>query len=450
MNVTDIEKYNAELFWHPMSQPADMQANKPIVINKGEGVEIEDIHGHRTVDGVGGLWCVNLGYSNQAVKEAMNKQLDTLPYYNCFRGTSNDKAIELSVLLNDSFKAEGMARAFYTSGGSDSVEVALRIARQYHKLSGNPERTKFISLRSGYHGTHFGGSSVNGIPRFQRQYLPVLQGCFHIPSPWTYRNPWDEEDPETLVRLCLQSLEAEIKFQGADTIAAFIMEPVLGSGGVIVPPASFMPGIREICDKHGILLIADEVITGFGRTGSWSGSQHWGVKPDLMTLAKGISNGYIPFGAVMLNDRIAEPFEKEINPAAALSTGYTYSGHPMGAAAAIAAISESKRLQLPENAAARGKEMLDGFKALKQKHEIVGDVRGVGLMQCLELVSDRESKAPLASAAMQGIFKAIYEAGAMVRVSGNMLIISPPLIINTEHVNKIVDCVDAGLASANQ
>jgi putrescine---pyruvate transaminase len=447
MTRNELHRYNAELFWHPMAGPADMKAHKPIVIHRASGVEVEDIDGHKTVDGVGGLWCVNLGYSNDAVKEAINRQLQDLPYYNCFRGTSNSKAIELSLLLTGFFEAEGMARAFYTSGGSESVETALRLARQFHKLAGAPEKTKFISLRSGYHGTNFGGGSVTGMARFHRAYGPMLPGCFHIPSPWTYRNPWNESDPEQLAALCAGALEAEIRFQDSDTVAAFIVEPVIGSGGVIPPHESFMPKVREICDRYGVLLIADEVITGFGRTGAWCGSRLWGVKPDVMTLAKGITSGYVPFGAVMLSEEIAKVFEGESGPIAAVSTGYTYSGHPVGAAAAIAAITEAKRLQVAENARIRGEEMLAAFEALRDKYDIVGDVRGKGLMLAIELVSDRGARTPLDRNDVQKIFAATYRAGAMVRVSGNMLIVSPPLIVTAEHVQRIVDCIDAGLAS---
>lgn len=447
MTPSELHQYNAELFWHPMASPADMKAHKPIVIHRAGGVEVEDIDGHRTVDGVGGLWCVNLGYSNDTVKEAINRQLQDLPFFNCFRGTSNSKAIELSLLLTDFFEPEGMARAFYTSGGSDSVETALRLTRQFHKIAGAPEKTKFISLRSGYHGTNFGGGSVNGITRFHRAYGPMLPGCYHIPCPWTYRNPWNESDPEKLSALCANALEAEIRFQDPATVAAFVMEPVVGSGGVIPPHESFMPKVRDICDRHGVLLIADEVITGFGRTGAWCGSRLWGVKPDMMTLAKGITNGFVPFGAVLLSERIAETFEAENGPIAALSTGYTYSGHPVGAAAAIASITEAKRLQVAENARVRGEEMLARFQALQGKYDVVGDVRGKGLMLAIELVSDRDTKAPLGKSDVQEIFAATYRAGAMVRVSGNTIIVSPPLIITAEHVERIVNCIGVGLAS---
>ncbi|MCK5746854.1 MAG: aminotransferase class III-fold pyridoxal phosphate-dependent enzyme, partial [Oricola sp.] len=278
-----LKENNARHMWHPMAHPADSLANPPKIIVGGEGVRITDVDGKQTLDAVGGLWNVNLGFSCKPVKEAIAAQLEALPYYSTFRGTSNDAAIELSYMLREFFAPDGLTRAFFTSGGSDSVETALRLARQYHKVRGEPGRVKYLSLKKGYHGTHFGGASVNGNANFRTQYEPLLPGCYHIPAPYTYRNPFNETDPAKLARLCASALEDEIAFQGASTIAALIMEPVLGAGGVIPPHESFMPMVRKICDKHGILLIADEVITAFGRTGAWSGSRLWGVQPDMMS-----------------------------------------------------------------------------------------------------------------------------------------------------------------------
>lgn len=259
-----------------MAHPADSLANPPTILTGAQGVRITDVDGYEVVDGVGGLWNVNPGFSCDPIKQAIAAQLDALPYYSIFRGTTNDQVIQLAEELRDFFEPDGLSRAFYTSGGSDSVETALRLARQYHKIRGEAGRVKFLSLKKGYHGTHFGGASVNGNANFRTAYEPLLAGCHHIPAPYTYRNPFNETDPERLAQLCLSALEDEIAFQGANTIAAFIMEPILGAGGVIPPHEAFMPGVREICSRHGILLIADEGITAFGRTGSWSGSRHWG------------------------------------------------------------------------------------------------------------------------------------------------------------------------------
>ena len=442
-----LKENNARHFWHPMTSPADSQNNPPRIIVGAAGVSVTDIDGHSAIDGVGGLWNVNLGYSCEPVKKAISEQLETLPYYSTFRGTSNDAVIELSYELANFFEPDGLTRAFFTSGGSDSVETALRLARQYHKLRGEAGRVKFLSLKKGYHGTHIGGASVNGNANFRNSYEPLLPGCYHIPAPYTYRNPFNEIDPEKLAQLCAAALEDEIAFQGANTVAALIMEPILGAGGVIPPHKSFMPMVREICDRHGILLISDEVITAYGRTGAWSGARYWGVKPDFMCTAKAITNGYFPFGVVMMGEKVVDVFEG--NPSAAIGHGYTYSGHPVGAAAALACLEETKRLNVIENAAARGTQMYQGFLGLMDKHEIVGDVRGGhGLMNAIELVSDRANKTPIDKASSETVQNVAYENGAMIRVSGNNLILSPPLVLTAGDVDTIVSAIDAGLTAA--
>jgi len=445
-----LKEHNARSLWHPMAHPADSLKNPPTIVTAGSGVRITDVDGHEVVDGVGGLWNVNLGFSCQPVKDAITAQLDTLPYYSIFRGTTNDAVIQLSEELRDFFAPDGLSRAFYTSGGGDSVETALRLARQYHKIRGEAGRIKYLSLKKGYHGTHFGAASVNGNQNFRAPYEPLLPGCFHIPAPYTYRNPFNESDPAKLAQLCLAALEDEIAFQGANTIAAFIMEPVLGAGGVIPPHESFMPGVREICSKHGILLIADEVITAFGRTGSWTGSRHWGVQPDMMTTAKAITNGYFPFGAVMIAEHVAQVFERDETGKASIGHGYTYSGHPVGAAAALACLAETKRLDVAQNAAARGSQIHQGLLALQAKYDIVGDVRGGhGLMSALELVSDRAKKTPIAKPAINTVQEVAYEAGAMVRVSGPNIILSPALVISEADIDVILAALDKGLAAAS-
>ncbi len=444
-----LREINGRHSWQPMSHPAETQENPPLAIVSAEGNRIRDLDGREVLDAVGGLWNVNLGYSCEPVKQAIADQLAKLPYYSFFRGTTNDKVIELSFVLKDFFAAEGMERAFFTSGGSDSVESALRLARQYHRVRGEAGRYKFISLRGSYHGTHFGASSVNGGVRFRQSYEPLLPGCYHIPGPNCYRNPFGEDNPKKLAKLCAAALEAEIEFQGPSTVAAFIMEPVLGAGGVFPPHESFMPLVREICTRHGVLLISDEVITGFGRTGAWSGARLWNVQPDIMTIAKAITNGYFPFGAVLFSGRLAEVFENDDTGKGFLGHGYTYSGHPVGAAAALACLDETLRLNVKDNAAQRGAQLFRAFQGLKDRHEVVGDVRGgQGLMLALELVSDRNAKTPVDSSVADRVRLAVLEAGVMVRASGNNIMLSPPLVLSEGEADEIIQAVYAGLAAA--
>jgi putrescine---pyruvate transaminase len=443
-----VSEHNAKSIWHPMAHPAEMRSTPPKVIVKGEGVEITDIDGRTVLDAVGGLWNVNLGYSCEPVKRAIADQLAVLPYYSGFRGTSNAPGIELAYELCRFFEPEGMVRVFFNSGGSDAVETALRLSRQYWKVRGQLDRTKFIALKRGYHGTHFGGASVNGNANFRRNYEPLLPGCFHIPAPFPYHNPFGETDPARLAQLCAAALEDEIVFQGPDTVAAFIMEPVLGAGGVIVPHQSFMHLARRICDSYGVLLIADEVITAFGRTGAWCGSKLWGVKPDLMCVAKALTNGYFPLGATLLGEKIASALESNKDSFGHIGHGYTYSCHPVGCAAGLATLLETKRLSICENAAARGGELATALERLHARHALVGDVRGKGLMAALELVSDRTKKTPASKEVVNKVAEAAYQAGVMIRVSGSNIILSPPLVISSADVTRIAEALDAGLAAA--
>jgi adenosylmethionine-8-amino-7-oxononanoate aminotransferase len=432
-------------FWHPMLHPNEMARRAPIRIVRGDGCYVYDDAGQRLVDGVAGLWNVNVGHNRAEVKAAIGAQLDELEYFQLFDGVSHPRAEELSALLMELLAPEGMRRVIYSSGGSDAVETALKLARQYWRLEGQADRTKFIALKQGYHGTHFGGASVNGNTAFRRNYEPLLPGCFHVETPWLYRNPFTQ-DPEELAAICAQLLEREIQFQSPDTVAAFIAEPVQGAGGVIVPPASYWPLIRKVCDKYGVLLIADEIVTGFGRTGSMFGSRAWGVKPDIMCLAKGISSGYIPLGATVFNERVEESFKKNRDFTGAIMHGYTYSGHPVACAAALASLHIVRDENLPGNAAAIGTYLLNELKPFERRYASVGEVRGKGLMIALDLVKDRATREPIdpESGYANEVAAATRAAGALVRPVGTKIILSPPLVFERAHADALVAALDEG------
>ncbi len=439
-----LRRDNARYLWHPMAHPGAMKKNAPDIVHRGEGCWIWDVDGHRMLDGVGGLWSSNLGHSNRRVRDAVVAQLDELPFYNVFRGTTHVRAIELSSRLVRLMAPENVAAVLFSNGGSDAVEGALKIARQYWKLRGQADRTKFISLRQGYHGVHFGGMSVNGNSNFRRPYEPLLPGCFHVDTPWLYHNPYTQ-DPDELARICAELLEREIVFQGPDTVAAFIAEPVQGAGGVIVPPASYWPRIREVCDRHGVLLIADEVVTGFGRTGEMFGTRLWGVNADLWCLAKGISSGYVPLGATAIGQRVAEVFDADVSGAASVSHGYTYSAHPVAAAAALATLDLLEELDVPGHAGRVGAHLQQRLADFTERFDCVGDVRGIGLMAGIEMVSDKAARTPMprSSDLPQRVAREAYRRGLMVRISGPNLILSPPLVISREEVDFLVDTLIA-------
>ncbi|MGM9426352.1 aminotransferase class III-fold pyridoxal phosphate-dependent enzyme [Hydrogenophaga sp. MI9] len=447
-SIEQLKQDNAEFQWHPMAHPAAMKKAKPDIVARGEGCWIWDVDGHKMLDGVGGLWASNLGHSAKPVRDAIVAQLDELPFYNTFRGTSHPRAIELSARLVKMMEPDGVASVMFSSGGSDAVETALKLARQYHKLRGEKDRFKFISLRQGYHGVHFGGMSVNGNTNFRRAYEPLLPGCFHIDTPWLYRNPYTS-DPLELGEICAELLEREIVFQGPDTVAAFIAEPVQGAGGVIVPPANYWPLVRKICDKHGVLLIADEVVTGFGRTGHLFGTRLWGVQADLWCLAKGISSGYVPLGATAISSKVAQVFNDDKTGQAAVGHGYTYSAHPVAAAAALATLDQIAMLDVPGNAGRVGAVMQERLRKLEQSCSFVGNVRGVGLMLGIEMVDDKALRTPMprSSDIPARVAKEAYQRGLMVRISGPNLILSPPLVISLEEVNHLCDVLEASFAA---
>lgn len=449
MTPDTIKQNNAKNIIHPMGHIGAIEASNPTIISSGSGVRITDIDGNNMVDGVGGLWNVNLGYDRPEIRDAIKAQVDKLPYYSIFNGTANEPSIELSTRLVEMTQPESMARAFFTSGGSDSVETALRLARIYWKAQGQSDRFKFISLRGGYHGTHFGGASVNGNTPFRRNFEPMLPGCFHVPAPYLYRNPFTE-DHEELGRICAQLLEDEIVFQGPDTVAAFIAEPVLGAGGVIVPPTNYWPLVRQICDKYGVLLIADEVVTGFGRTGSLFGSRGWGVAPDMMVLAKGINSGYIPLGACLINERINQGLTESANGFGMVMHGYTYSGHPVACAAANANLQIVVDEQVAVQAGVRGAYFYERLAPFMDKFKSVGDVRGKGLMLAIEMVADKETKAPKSPDFGKRIAEVARHEGAMVRSAGHKIILSPPLVINEEEIDVIVDALDIAFSELDQ
>ena len=439
-----LKRDNAQYLWHPMAHPRQMKAQPPDIIARGQGCWVWDVDGHKLLDGVAGLWSSNLGHSRREVRDAVVAQLDELPFFNTFRGTTHPRAIELSAALVGLMRPDGVAAVMFSNGGSDAVESALKLARQFHKLRGQKDRHKFIALRQGYHGVHFGGMSVNGNTNFRRAYEPLLPGCFHIDSPWLYRNAYTQDEAE-LGRTIAAQLEREIVFQGPDTVAAFIAEPIQGAGGVIVPPANFWPLVREVCDRHGVLLIADEVVTGFGRGGAMFGTRLWDVKADLWCLAKGISSGYVPLGATAVSVSVAQAFDSDESGAGQIAHGYTYSAHPVAAAAALATLKILVEEDIPAHVARVSVPFQQRLRGLVQRHPFVGDVRGKGLMLAIEMVADKTSRAtlPKGDELPARVARAAYRRGLMVRVSGPNLILSPPLVISQSELDFLCDTLEA-------
>jgi adenosylmethionine-8-amino-7-oxononanoate aminotransferase len=360
-----------------------------IVIERGEGAYIWDSEGNRYLDALSALYCVNIGYGPwPEIAEAAKRQVEQLPFFSNWVGFAHEPALELSDKLSELLPID-VGRIFFVGGGSEAIESALKIARQYHRLRGEPTRTKFVTRRSAYHGTTLGALSINGSPSLRTQFEPLLPGCFRAPMPYRYRCPYCAEKAGCTLR-CADEIDDIVKNEGPETVAAVILEPVQNSGGSIVPPEGYFDRVREICDENGLLLVADEVICGFGRVGDWFGSTRFGIQPDLMTLAKGITSAYAPLGAVVASTSTIEPFFAE--PQNAFTHGITFGGHPLSCAIALANIEIYEREGLVTRVQELGPELRARCDALLAEHPMVGDVRGDGYFYSLELVKDKETK----------------------------------------------------------
>ena len=445
VNRADVKAWNAEYLFHPFADPSAVARDKPLIIESGKGAVVTDIDGKDYIDGQGGLWNVNAGHGRKEIIDAVSAQLNKLQYYSLFGGTTHGPAIELSKLLVDLTAPEGMTQAFFSTGGSEAIESALKLARQYWKLAGEPERTKFISLHRAYHGVAFGGLSANGTPAFRQAFEPLMPGFLRTETPYSYRNPFTD-DPAELAQICATLLDRLIEDQSPGTVAAFLAEPIQGAGGLIVPPPEFWPLVRKVCDKHGILLIADEVVTGFGRTGSLFGSRLWGVRPDIMVFAKGINSGYVPLGATMFNARIEDAFRTAKD--AWFMHGNTYLAHPLACAAALANLDIVVKEDLAGNAADVGGYFLKKLAEMQERQAHIGEVRGKGLMIGVELVADRKTTAPFTSEDQFGhhVARRCRDNGVLVRNIYDTFIISPPLILTKAQVDRIVTVMDEALS----
>jgi adenosylmethionine-8-amino-7-oxononanoate aminotransferase len=384
--------------WRHFTRPADSR----IVMVRGEGCYIWDADGKRYLDALAALYCVNIGYGPwPEISEAATKQMEQLPFFTNWVGFATPPAIELAEKLTELVPID-VGRIFFVGGGSEAVETALKLARQYHRLRGEPSRYKFVTRRSAYHGTTLGALSINGSPVLRGQFEPLLPGCLRAPTPYRYRCPYCSEESRCTLR-CADEIDAIIENEGSETVAAVILEPVQNSAGSITPPEGYFDRVREICDEHGVLLVADEVICGFGRVGDWFGSTRYGIEPDLMTLAKGITSAYAPLGAVVASEKVTEPFFAE--PKTAFTHGITFGGHPLSCAISLANLAIFEREDLIGHVQRNMGEFRARCEQLVDEHPMVGDVRGDGYFYSLELVKDKETKETFAPAERDELIK---------------------------------------------
>ena len=438
--VKSLQESALEHLWVYLREPSDMaEKGEPAIFVSGEGVHVTDALGNTSIDGMSGLWLKNVGYGRKEIADAAYEQMLNLTYMPL--GTTTEPTIKLAEKISQIAPGD-MTRSFFTSGGSEAVETAMKLSRAYFKRVGEPNRTKFISRKGSYHGATMGALALGGSHLYPKlDYEPLMPGVFHVPQPLPYRCEFGGETPEECAELCANAVEVMIKFQDPETVAAVFAEPISSPMGCVVPGDNYWPRLREICDKYGVLLIADEVITGFGRTGKMFATEHWGVVPDMMTVAKGITSGYIPMGGCITRGEISDAFIG--SQKASFKHVITFGGHPVAAAAALKNIEIMENEGMVENAAKQGAYLLDGLKEMKEKYQMIGDVRGLGLFCGLELVADRETKeyfpaeADLANRITQGF----ADNGLLLR-GGDRMNVAPPLCITSSEVDEIVTTMD--------
>ena len=432
-----IEKDKKQL--HPTYHPKS-HAN-PLVIERGEGVWLYTTDGQKILDGMAGLWNVNAGYGREELAKTAYDQMKDLAFTSNFSGMTNLPSITLADKLAG-FAYEGLSTTLFTSGGSEANDSAFKTARYYWKRKGKPGKYKVIARKGSYHGITLAATFATGLEKYHTMFGPAMEGFVHIPAPNPYRYEGVVKAGETIGQAAARELEEAILREGQDTVAAFIAEPIMGVGGVIVPPADYFPLVRAICNKYEVLFIADEVITGFGRTGEWFALKHWNIKPDILAFAKAVTSGYAQLGGIQLSDEIRETMESAADTEAYMH-GYTYSGHAMACAVALKNIEIMEREEFPKRARELGKRLFDGLQTLKE-FSFVGDVRGIGLVYGVEIVSNKETKAADPALTMK-IFKAAQERGLRTRPLGNTLAFSPPLSITEDEVDEIIKRLGAAM-----
>ncbi|MBE9604148.1 aspartate aminotransferase family protein [Acetobacteraceae bacterium H6797] len=431
---------NLDAFWMPFSDNKYFKAN-PRMLARAEGMSYFTPEGREVLDGTAGLWCCNAGHGRREIVEAIQKQaaiMDFAPTFNLGHPVAFEAAARLSEMLPDPLN-----KVFFTGSGSESADTALKIALAYHKARGQASRVRLIGRERGYHGVGFGGMSVGGIGGNRKQFGAMLPYTDHLPH--THQpslNSFAKGMPEHGANLA-DKLEDLVALHGAETIAAVMVEPMAGSTGVLIPPQGYLQRLREICDKHGILLIFDEVITGFGRLGTNFGAERLGVMPDIMTMAKGLTNAAVPMGAVATKDSVYDAIVNGTPNGIELFHGYTYSGHPLAAAAAIATLALHVEEDLPGRAAALEPYFQDAAHSLKGTRT-VADVRDLGLVAGIEL----ESRPGAPGARATEVFRQCFDEGVLIRVTGDIVALSPPLICEKPHVDRLFGTLEKAIKAA--
>ena len=450
-STAEWQAADAAHYLHPFTDFKALSAKGSRIITHAENIYLWDSDGAKILDAMSGLWCVNVGYGRQELIDAATRQLKELPFYNSFFQTATPPAIELAELLSE-VAPPGFGHVFFSGSGSEGNDTIVRMVRRYWDVLGQPGRSVIIGRINGYHGSTMAGASLGGMAGMHAQGGLPIPGIVHIQQPYWF-GLGRGKTREAFGLEAAGWLEEKILEIGADKVAAFIGEPVQGAGGVIIPPSTYWPEIQRICDKYGILLVSDEVICGFGRTGNWWGCETFGFKPDLMTFAKGVTSGYIPLGGVMVGERVAKVM---IDEGGEFNHGYTYSGHPVACAVAVANIRLIQRERLVEGVRDDLGPYLARHFATLAEHPLIGEAQSVGMMGALQIVRDKASGAPFDESLEVGMVCRghCFANGLIMRAVGDRMIIAPPLVMTHAQIDEMAalirKCLDLTLADVRQ
>ncbi len=428
---------------HPFTPP---DAGPPLVMVEGRGAWLRDADGREYLDALAGLWCVNVGHGREEIAEAMAEQARHLAFYQTFSGTGTEPALRLAERLRR-LSPWPVGRVFFGLSGSDANETQIKLAWLTHRLRGEPRRRKILARRRAYHGVSLGAASATGLPLVHEQFGLPLEGFHHVRTPHLWRECAPGTTEREFTEALARDLEETLEREDPGTVAAFFAEPVMGAGGVLVPPAGYFEAIQPILRHHGVLLVADEVICAFGRLGRWFGGERLGVEPDLVTLAKGLTSGYAPLSACLVSEAIADELADHADEIGVFAHGYTYSGHPVSCAAALANLDLLEGEKLVDRADRVGGYLQQRLRDAFGDHPLVGEVRGLGMLAGVELVADRATREPFPPERGVGrrLHALLREEGLIVRLIGDTLGFSPPLVVGREEVDEITARFARGL-----
>lgn len=443
--INSLSRRDAESVFHPYTNALANEQDGPLVITRGEGVEVWDEDGNSYIEGMSGLWCASLGFGEDRLAEAAARQMRELPFYHGFNQKSHPPQIELAERLLD-LAPVPMAKAFFCNSGSEAADSAVKMIWYMNNALGRPEKKKIISRFKAYHGVTVAAASITGVPANHTAFDLPLDGFLHTDQPHFYRFGEDGETEEEFATRCADNLDKLIVAEGPDTVAAFFAEPVMGAGGVIVPPASYFEKIQAVLKKHDVLFVADEVICGFGRTGEMWGCQTFGLEPDILTCAKALTSGYIPIAALMINQAVFDGIAPQTADIGTFGHGFTYSGHPVPAAVAVETLKIYEEMDLVDRvkrASVPFLERLHGFAG----HPLVGETMGIGLVGAIEMVADKETKAIFDPPGKVGAYLVgrAQAHGLIVRQLGDRIAFSPPLVISEAEIGMMFDRFAAAL-----